>query len=110
MGDQFVAGASAVIIKTIGEIDTILAGENLKISGKKREALREKIQDALIKSSRSWYKKGFNRGHKEAFRARKKDNVVPTMLAVDVEREFVPNATRAVTLASTLSKAFCEKS
>ncbi|HUW97417.1 MAG TPA: hypothetical protein VMV40_01050 [Acidiferrobacter sp.] len=110
MGDQFAAGASAAIIKTIEEIDTILAGENLKISGKKREALREKIQDALIKSSRSWYKKGFNRGHKEAFRAHKKDNVVPILLAVDVEREFVPNATRTVPLASTLSKAFCEKS
>jgi len=71
--------------------------------------LREKIQAALIKSSRSWYKKGFNRGHKEAFRAYKKDNVVPTILTVDAEREFVPNATRAVTLASTLTEAFCEK-
>ena len=35
MGDQFAAGASAAIMKTIKAIDTILAGENLKISGKR---------------------------------------------------------------------------
>ena len=42
IGDQFAAGASAAVMKTIEEIDAILAGESLKISGKKREALGEK--------------------------------------------------------------------
>ncbi|WP_145960705.1 hypothetical protein [Acidiferrobacter sp. SPIII_3] len=101
--------ASAAIARTVEDIEKILAGENLKISGPKRAALREKIQAALIKSSRSWYKKGFNRGHKEAFRAHKTHKHVPETLEVEVEREFVPNTKRRVPLKSTLTKAFREK-
>ncbi|MDA8118697.1 MAG: hypothetical protein M0Z85_01300 [Gammaproteobacteria bacterium] len=109
MSKESAAGASAAIMLTVQDIDKILTGENLKISGPKREALRQKIQAALIKSSRSWYKKGFNRGHKEAFREYKAHKQVPDVLMAEVEREFVPNTKRRVPLKSTLSKAFREK-
>lgn len=109
MGNPFAAGASAAIMLMVKDIEQILNGEKLKISGPMGKASRQKIQATLIKSSRSWYKKGFNRGHKEAFLAYKANNQVPTNLAVDVKREFVPNTKRTVTLKSTLTKAFCQK-
>jgi hypothetical protein len=109
MSKESAAGASAAIAQTVKDIEKILSGENLKISNPKREALRKKIQAALIKSSRAWYKKGFNRGHKEAFRAHKTHKRVPEMLEVEVEREFVPNTKRRVSLKSTLTKVFREK-
>ena len=109
MSKEFAAGASASIARTVEDIEKILTGEKLKISNPKREALRKKIKAALIKSSRSWYKKGFNRGHKEAFRAYKAHKRVPETLEVEVEREFVPNTKRRVLLKSTLTKAFREK-
>jgi hypothetical protein len=109
MTKEFIAGASVSVMLTVQDIDKILAGENLKISGVKREALREKIQATLIKSLRTWCKKGFNRRHKEAFRACKAHGAVPDILAVEVEREFVPNTKRRVPLKSTLTKAFRDK-
>ena len=109
MSKEFAAGASAAIARTVNDIENILAGEKLKISGSKREALRKKIQMALTKSSRSWFKKGFNRGHKEAFRAHKTHGQVPEILEVEVEREFVSNTMSRVPLKSTLTEAFCKK-
>lgn len=109
MSKESMAGACAAIEQTMTDIEKILTGEKLKISNPKREALRKKIKAALIKSSRSWYKKGFNRGHKEAFRAHKTHKRVPETLEVEVEREFVPNTKRRVPLKSTLTKAFREK-
>lgn len=101
----FAAGASASIIKTLNEIEAILEGEKLTKSGPKRAELRKKLQEALIKSSRSWYRKGFNRGHKESYLAFKTDDQVPTILAVQVEREFLPNTKSSIKLKSTLSQS-----
>lgn len=102
----FVAGASASIMKTISEIEDILNGEKLSGGGPKRETLRAKLQAALIKSSRSWYRKGFNRGHKECYRALKENKHFPATLQVNVEREFIPNSLSTVVLKSTLTKKF----
>ena len=109
MNKGYAAGASASIARTAKDIENILAGEKLTLSGPKRKALRKQIQSVLIEASRSWYKKGFNRGHKEAFRAYRAQNCVPAVLKVDVERAFVPNTKRRVPLKSTLTKAFREK-
>ncbi|BCS53456.1 hypothetical protein [Geobacter sp. SVR] len=106
---SFVAGASASIMKTIKEIEAILEGEDLDYSGPKRHALHEKLQDALIKSSRTWYKKGFKRGHMEAYRASVAKGEVPLTLSANVEREFLPNYTSAVPLKSNLSESFVQK-
>lgn len=106
---SFVAGASASIMKTIKEIEAILEGEELDYSGPKRHALRAKLQAALIKSSRSWYKKGFKRGHMEAYRASVAKGEVPLTLSASVEREFLPNSTSAVSLKSSLSETFVQK-
>ncbi len=102
----FVAGASASIMKTISEIETILEGENLSHAGPKRAALRIKLQAAITKASKSWYKKGFNRGHKESYRAYKRTKRVPMTLHVNVEREFIPNSPSSVPLKSVLTKKF----
>ncbi|AWP23502.1 hypothetical protein C4901_09290 [Acidiferrobacter sp. SPIII_3] len=59
MSQEFAAGASAAIARTVEDIEKILAGENLKISGPKRAALREKIQAALIKCRYSADSRGY---------------------------------------------------
>lgn len=103
---SFVAGASASIMKTISEIEAILDGAELGYGGPKRNALRAKFQAAFIKSSKSWYKKGFNRGHKESYRAFAQTKRIPATLTANVERVFIPNATKKIALKSALTEKF----
>jgi hypothetical protein len=103
---SFVAGASAAIMKTMKEIESILEGEHLLVAGPKRTALREKLQSSLIRSSKTWYRKGFSRGHKESFRESKLHRRVPSTLTTEVARQFLPGSKVEVRLQSTLSKSF----
>jgi len=105
----YAAGASASIMKTLNEIEKIVGGKKLPPAGPKRNALRQKLQAALIKSSRTWYRKGFNRGHRESFRAHKHQALVPATLVVNVEREFLPKTQSPVKLKSRLSKSFQDR-
>ena len=102
----FVAGASASINKTIDEIERILQGRKLSQGGVLRQQLRDALEEALVKSSKSWYKKGFNRGHKESYLAYKETETVPSVLKIHVQREFIPKSKSKVVLKSTLPKSF----
>ena len=105
----YAAGASASIMKTLKEIEKIVGGKKLPPSGPKRSALRQKLQAVLIKSSRMWYGRGFSRGHMESFRAHKHHDCVPTTIAVEVERKFIPKTKSQVKLKSKLSKSFQDR-
>ena len=100
----YAEGASASIMKTIAEIEDILEGQSLKYGGPKRQILRDKLSAALIKSSKLWYKKGFNRGHRESSEAYKESTKFPTTITAEVQREFIPNSPKRVSLKSTLKK------
>lgn len=102
----YAAGASASINKTLDEIECILGGKKLPSAGPLREQLRAELQAAVIASSKRWYRKGFNRGHKECYRAAKSSGKVPSIVTAAVEREFVPKTGSKVKLKSTLSKSF----
>jgi len=106
---SFVAGASASIAKTIKEIEAIHRGHGLPQSGPRRRRLRSELRSVLIKSAKVWYGRGFNRGHKEAFREFKRRSVVPVRLAVVVEREFLPGTKSKKPLVSRLDSAFRAK-
>lgn len=99
---DFAAGASASIKKTISEIEAIVTGESLGGAGKNRQQLHAKLQDAVIKSSKLWYKKGFNRGHRESYRAHQESGQVPRTLSLLVTREFIPNTPRPAYLKSRI--------
>jgi hypothetical protein len=103
---SYAQGASASIMKTLGEIEAICNGEKLLPTGPKRKKLRARLKRVLIKSSKVWYKKGFNRGHRESFREWKQIGRVPNVLKAQVERTFIPGTSNTVYLQSTLSSAF----
>ena len=97
---QYAKGASASIMKTLREIEYILRGEKLDPAGSKRTKLRKRLKKVLIRSSELWYRKGFNRGHKESFRIWKETGQVPTKLEKQIEREFIPGTNKTVDLYS----------
>jgi hypothetical protein len=99
---SFVAGASAAIMKTLGEIEAVLEGDKLSMAGPKRKMLRAKLRAVLTRSSLVWYRKGFNRGHKESFREFKQKSRVPKTLSIEVEREFIPNIQNTIKLKSVI--------
>ncbi len=105
-GTGYAKGASASIMKTLGEIEAIWNGEKLLPAGPKRKKLRAKLKRVLIRSSKVWYKKGFNRGHRESFREWKQIGRVPDVLKAQVERTFIPGTSNTVYLQSTLSSSF----
>lgn len=102
----YVAGASASINKTLNEIVRIVEGKRLAPAGPLRVQLRAELQAVVIASSKRWYRKGFNRGHKECYRVAKRAGKVPSVIAAAVEREFVAKTSSKVKLKSTLSKSF----
>ncbi|WP_213881746.1 hypothetical protein [Pseudomonas sp. dw_358] len=62
------AAAGQSINKTLGDIEALLKGADFSPSSRPmRKKLRECLQQALEDVSESWYKKGFNRGHREAY-------------------------------------------
>lgn len=105
----YVEGASSSIAKTIDEIGAILEGEFLQKAGEKREALRASIESALTGLAKTWYKKGFNRGHKESFRNFKESKEFPTEISTSVSRSLLPNSKHKIKLKSSLKTEFIEE-
>ncbi|WP_200867582.1 hypothetical protein [Pseudomonas syringae] len=94
---------SKSIKKTLKEIDELLEGSKLSKAGPLRTKLRERILDAFDDVGKQWYKKGFNRGHREAHEAFTKSDGVPKKLNADKVRQFSPSGKEvAVKLRSTL--------
>ena len=101
----FAAGASASINKTLNEIEAILGGERLTKAGPKRCTLRKRLLAVLEAASVSWYRKGFNRGHREAHASFVGSGTVPRVLMKHVARKFLPSSPkRAVSLKSKVNR------
>jgi hypothetical protein len=83
------AAASASINKTLKEVEAILNGADLGPAGE----LRSKLRDTLVKSfervGRKWYRRGFNRGHREAYQAFSESRRVPDVLEAEKNRKIV---------------------
>jgi len=97
--DDFAAGASASLNKTITAIMEFLEHEECPPRRRLRDYLHERLGDLAVK----WYRRGFNRGHRES------DNQcnygrVPRVLRYDATREFFTGTERTVQLKSTLKK------
>ncbi|WP_460255566.1 hypothetical protein [Acidiphilium sp. MT5] len=63
-----------------------------------RQFLREKIGDL----AETWFRKGFNRGHRESYAANEQGEGVPTTLEYECTRKLSPGQRRELELSSTI--------
>ncbi len=91
-------GASKSLNKTITELMAHLGDNGDRPKSDLRGILREKVGDL----AESWFKKGFNRGHKEAHKHFEEQGVVPVMLKAKAKRTLAPKQRRNVKLRSTI--------
>jgi hypothetical protein len=97
MKNDFAAGASASLKKTANEVMAFLGHQDPPPTANLRDFLDEKLGDLAIK----WYRKGFNRGHKESHQHTAKGKV-PKTLRHDATRQFFTGGKRTVHLKSVL--------
>ncbi|GLO51023.1 hypothetical protein D3C76_1354110 [compost metagenome] len=94
---------SQSIQKTLKEIDKLLDGSQLDKAGPLRKKLRDRILDAFDEVGKQWYRKGFNRGHRQAYEAFSETDNVPRKLKASKVRQFTPSSKHiSVKLRSTL--------
>jgi hypothetical protein len=93
------AGASKSLKKTTKIIMKFLEDRGDRPQNGLRDFLHEKLGDFAVK----WYRKGFNRGHKESHK-QCDEGKVPRTLDFDATREFFTDDERTVHLKSTLKK------
>jgi len=97
MAKNYAGGASASLNETISEIMKFLKATEPRPNAALRDFLREKIGDL----GERWYKRGFNRGHRESHKQTRKGKV-PRTLRYDARRKFFRGNRRAVRLKSVL--------
>jgi len=102
-------GALESIDKTLREIEHILDGTSLDKAGKYRQELRLKIEKSLTKLGIKWYKKGFNKGHKEVYIQYIKTGKISENISIDVSRNLLPKSKSKIALKSSLKKEFISK-
>jgi len=99
MKNDHAAGASKSLKKTTKAIMKFLKDEGDRPQNGLRDFLHDKLGDFAVK----WYRRGFNRGHKESGK-QCDGGKVPSTLRYDATREFFTNDERTVHLKSALKK------
>jgi hypothetical protein len=99
MHNGHAAGASKSLKKTTKAIMKFLADSGKLPQRELRAFQYEKLGDFAVK----WYRKGFNRGHRESAKQSGKA-CVPTILRYNATREFFTGDDRTVHLNSTLKR------
>lgn len=103
--DSAAAAASKAIHKTIEDVESLLDGLPLKDAGKLRTKLREVFIRGFNDVGKLWYKRGFNRGHREAHQEFRRTGDVPKRLSTDVCRTFVAaGGKQEIKLRSTIKQ------
>ncbi len=92
---DFAAGASASLKKTIDEVMAFLGQQGPQPPDNLRDFLHERLNDLAIK----WYRKGFNRGHRESHHQAARGKA-PKSLSYDATRMFFKGGKRNVHLKS----------
>lgn len=99
------ANAGASINKTLKDIEALLTGQDMTPhnNANMRIELRETLLKAFEKVGKSWYRKGFNRGHLEAYRHAENTGSVPRKLKATKLRSLTPSSKkRSISLSSTI--------
>lgn len=87
--DLAAAASSKAIHRTLEDLEALLEGQPLRGAGKLRTKLRQTLVEQFNDVGRLWYKRGFNRGHREAHQQFSSTGKVPTTLSSDVNRTFI---------------------
>jgi hypothetical protein len=90
--------ASKSLNKTITEIMTYLKDSG----GRPRDDLRPFVHEKLADLSEKWFKRGFNRGHRESWDRFSDKGKVPRTLRYEGARELFSNKKRKVELKSMI--------
>jgi hypothetical protein len=98
MPNDLAAGATKSLKASIKEIENFLMG--IKVSPSTLE-YRTKLHEKLEDLAEYWYRRGFNRGHRES-NAQITKGKVPKILEYEAKRDFFTNSKRSVPLKSTL--------
>ena len=78
-------GASKSLIKTIRELEDVLAGIGL---GPTRSALRSELRSKVGQLAQRWFRRGFRRGCIETNRLAKSSGKLPKKISYDARRDF----------------------
>jgi hypothetical protein len=86
--------AGASINKTLNDIEALLSGGELTphYNSNMRAELRAKLLEAFETVGKSWYRKGFNRGHREAFEQAVAEGSVPRVLKTTKSRSLTASS------------------
>lgn len=95
---DFAAGASASLNRTITAIMKFLKDDRNRPPKKLRDFLNRKIAD----SNERWFRKGFNRGHRESYDRFDKSGKVPKVVRFQCTRELFTDKNRSLKLKSTI--------
>lgn len=97
----FAAGASASLNKTITAVMEFLDDEGRRPSKQFRAFLHKKLAD----SNEKWFRRGFNRGHKESLARFLSGGKVPSKLTYEGIRTLFVGHKRKVKLKSRIAAA-----
>jgi len=97
MANPYAEGASQSLNKTISEIMHYLKDHGARPNTGLRVFMREKIADL----GERWYRKGFNRGHRQSRKEFRNDGKVPKILRYKCARQLAPGQRRSIKLKST---------
>lgn len=93
-------GASKANNRTITEIMEFLGKDGRRPRAQQRAFLRKMLADL----GKHWYKRGFNRGHRQSLNQFQELGRVRSKLSYKGEREFFSGQTRRVRIKSTVRR------
>lgn len=97
--DEFTLGATSSLRRSIFEINTFLAGNEVEqVSG-----LRGEYHETLMLYGIHWYRQGFRRGHRESFSRFSDGNAVPRLIRVDTHKTFLGLSRDVIVLRSKIT-------
>lgn len=91
--------ASNSLRKSIAEIEAQLAGRSVTGSP---GVYRAELHATLAEFAERWYRKGFNRGHRESYESFSETGKVPKSMRAKVKRDLFGGARKAVKLKSRI--------
>lgn len=90
--------ASNSLKVSVREIEAYLEGNGVSLPG----PVRAELHDALEELSARWYRRGFNRGHRESFERYEATGAVPQVLRANVRRDLFSGNRQRLKLNSKL--------
>jgi hypothetical protein len=96
-------GASASLNRTITEIMRFLEDDGYRPGGRGAD-LRGFLHEKIADCTERWFRKGFNRGHRESFGVYEQTGAVPVTLRYECAREVFTGQERTLLLKSQIKK------